>query len=448
MTQELTALLLATTQQATFDCGRLGKLTASQLRTMYPSATGLDYWKVAPAEPHLPNNLLAELIEKLGLLLADFIADDYIGYALPPYPSGAGRSRLKVEEFARIALRASAFIGPERVAALISGWAQGKPIQYQEHAVFGGLKVSQPLEWLDGARFATLPNSTAGIRDHLPWGSVEQFGVENFLGEVKLSILCEVRPALYSPRTINETLEVTWAYGKVQPFSFRMFCEALSLSCNHRVALKVGWSDYGDLVLFHPHFLGVGSYECGDGFFSSRAEISQDDLTRPRREGELTIQPHWKMELTQEHLARATDLLARLGPRPERRKSLRIAIDRWLRSKRDIDFTDQFIELRIALEALYATSDRDNLRFQVANHGAWHLGSDFAERSEYHRKLRKAYDHASKAVHGSEIEYSQEKRIQLAESQDLCRKGILKRLDESKEPDGNYWNELILGKDT
>ena len=227
-----------------------------------------------------------------------------------------------------------------------------------------------------------------------------------------------------------------------------MFCEVLSLSCNHRVALKVGWSDYGDLVLFHPHFLGVRSYECGDGLFGSRTEITPDDLIRPRREGELMVQPHFKVELTREHLTMATDLLAKLGPSWKRRKSIRVAIDRWLRSKRDIDFADQFIELRIALEALYVGGGRGGYTSQVANRGAWYLGSDFTERNEYHRKLRAAYGLASGAVHGDEIEYSQENRIQLAEAQDLCRKGILKRLDESKEPDGNYWNELILGKDT
>ena len=435
MRQELTTLLLAATQQANFDCGRLGNLTASQLRNMFHGATGLDYLNAVPAELHLPDDVLTELVRKLGLLLADFVADDYIGYALPPYPPG-GRSRLKVGEFVRIVIRTAGLIGPERVAALISGWAQGQPLQYQVNAVFGGLKISQPLGWFDGAYFATLPNSTAEIRDYLPWGSVGQFGVENFLGDVKLSIHCEVRPALYSPHTSNETLEETWAYGKVQPFAFKTFCEALSLSCNHRVALKVRWSDYGDLVLFHPLFYG-GGYEYGDGFSGSRTEINQDDLTRPRREGEL-VQPHLEVELTQEHLAMATDLLAKLGPRWERRKNIRVAIDRWLRSKRDIDFTDQFIELRIALEALYVKSDRQSKTSQIANHGARHLGSDPIERSEYQKKLRTVYELASKAVHEGEIEYSEKNRIQLAEAQDLCRKGILKRLDESKEPDRNY----------
>ena len=443
MKKELTELLLAATQQATFDCGHFGKLTAPQLRANV-KVPGHDYWKVSHPKPQLSDNLLADVIEKLGQLLADFVTDDNIGYALPPYSPGGGRSLLKLEEFARVIIRAAGLIGPERVAALVSGWAQGEPLQYQENAVFGGLKVQQPLEWFDGAQFATLPNSTDRIYGHLPRGSVEEYGVMNFLGDVKLSIHCEVRPALYSPLTNAGNLEETWAHGKIQPFALRTFCEALSLSCNHRVALKVGWSDYGDLVLFHPLFYEGGWHSHRDGFSGSRTEITQDDLTRPRREGELAIQPHFKMELTQEHLAMATDLLDKLSPMGDRRKSARVAIDRWLRSKMDIDFTNQFIELRIALESLYATSDRDPLRSQVANHGAWHLGSTFTERSEYHKDLRAAYDSSSRAVHGSEIEYSQENRILLSEAQDLCRMGILKRLDEAQEPN---WNELILGKD-
>ena len=167
MKQELTELLLATTQQATFDCGRLGRLAAPQLRANL-KVPGLDYWKVSPAKPQLSDNLLADVIEKLGLLLADFVVDDEIGYALPPYPPGGGRSLLKLEEFARVVIRAAGLIGPERVAALISGWAQGQPLQYEEYAVFAGPKLQQPLEWFDGAQFATLPNSTDRVHGHLP----------------------------------------------------------------------------------------------------------------------------------------------------------------------------------------------------------------------------------------------------------------------------------------
>ena len=58
--------------------------------------------------------------------------------------------------------------------------------------------------------------------------------------------------------------------------------------------------------------------------------------------------------------------------------------------------------------------------------------------------LRDAYHLGSKAVHASRFESSEETRKLLTDAQELCRKGILKRLDEDERPN---WNELILGKE-
>ena len=128
------------------------------------------------------------------------------------------------------------------------------------------------------------------------------------------------------------------------------------------------------------------------------------------------------------------------------RGSVDLAISRWMRSKRpDASLSDQFIELRIALEVLYLGGSVGELRFRLATHGAWHLGADFSERREYQQTLRDAYDLASKAVHAGDVENTRENRQLLTDAQDLCRKGILKWLYESEEPN---WNEMILGQGT
>ena len=116
-----------------------------------------------------------------------------------------------------------------------------------------------------------------------------------------------------------------------------------------------------------------------------------------------------------------------------------------MRSKRSADIVDQFIELRVALESLYLPGGRDGLRFQVSNHGAWHLGGDFCERCEIQKTLRDAYDVASGAVHADRVATVEKHRDLLLAAQNLCRRGILKRLDEDREP---RWNELILGGTT
>ena len=115
-----------------------------------------------------------------------------------------------------------------------------------------------------------------------------------------------------------------------------------------------------------------------------------------------------------------------------------------MRSKRQKGYVDKFIELRIALEALYlqGKGTRGEMGFRLANYGAWHLGADFAERRKYRTLLSRVYREASGAVHTAEVADTEANRELLSEAQDLCRMGILKRLDEGKAPD---WDELILG---
>ena len=117
-----------------------------------------------------------------------------------------------------------------------------------------------------------------------------------------------------------------------------------------------------------------------------------------------------------------------------------------MNSKRpESDLLDRFIELRIALEALYLKDRAGEMKFRLTTYGAWHLGGDLDERRKYHDTLRQTYDLASKAVHAGTLENTPENRELLKTAQDLCRDGILKRLKEGQEPN---WNDMILGVGT
>ncbi len=126
-------------------------------------------------------------------------------------------------------------------------------------------------------------------------------------------------------------------------------------------------------------------------------------------------------------------------------RKLKIAVDRWRRSMaEDAKLEDRYIDLRIALEAIYLkdfiNEHSQEMRFRLALFGAWHLGADFEERRSIRRALRDAYDAASKAVHDGELPKAMKPTLSTA--QDLCRRGILKLLREGPPDD---WGDLVLG---
>ena len=112
----------------------------------------------------------------------------------------------------------------------------------------------------------------------------------------------------------------------------------------------------------------------------------------------------------------------------------------------DAKLEDRYIDLRVALEAIYLqdfmNERSQEMRFRLALFGAWHLGEDFQERRSIRKALRAAYDMASTAVHEGELPNSVEPTLSTA--QDLCRRGILKLLREGP-PDN--WGDLVLGAD-
>ena len=148
---------------------------------------------------------------------------------------------------------------------------------------------------------------------------------------------------------------------------------------------------------------------------------------------------------------RVGEIMSAMAERNDDR--IRIAISRWCKSKETFrTLMDQFIDLRIALEALYLKDFKgehsQEMKFRLALFGAWHLGSNFQERGTIRRTLRKAYDVASSAVHGGELKFTESNRNLLSEGQQLCRRGILKLLEE-EPPDEwvDYWGDLVLGSD-
>ena len=128
--------------------------------------------------------------------------------------------------------------------------------------------------------------------------------------------------------------------------------------------------------------------------------------------------------------------------RGKSRENLELAMRRWMRSKRSGTDSDKLIELRIALEALYEIKELNEKGFRIATYGAWHLGEDFELRQEIWETLHKAYGDSSSAVQGRKPKHAAKDRELISSAQDICRDGILKRLEETETP---KWVEMILG---
>lgn len=411
--QELTELLRKVVEQASFYVQHQGTHQPSKFSDMYNRSINPDrHLLVSSTKTVLDENLKTEITQRLYPLFAEYIVDNRLGSSLA-YTLG-GDTEITVDEFALELVKAVAILGPERTTQLLCKWAAGEPSQYQTHAVLSGIGVEEPLELQEGVRFQTLPDSLNGLLAYLPSSDPRKFDHPDLTGKLKVTIDRQGGPALCKPPTERRS----WAYGPGPGELLYSLCEALSLTCNSHVTWKAAWSECDELRAFTLGTrLGITTRR---GFSNGNALLLQENLTE-------------------------LDSLLRKRPINRSEKGwMDIPISRWLRSKRRDSIANQFIELGIALEALYLTGSSGELGFRISNYGAWHIGADFSQRREYQKTLRKAYDRRSRAVHTGAVTPTEENRNLLTSAQDLCRKGILKRLDETEEPN---WNELILGKD-
>lgn len=396
---------------------KLRTLQPSELRDLYHDADPENQLKTLGVWPQLKGELIERLSDCLTLLLGEYIIGDRIGNGFVPF--GGGLADYEVTEFVSDAVRAAAIQGPDATVELLRKWAAGERAPYQMCAVLSGLTANESLDMEGGIRFTSLSASPGNAAVHLPPRSTLLYGLSDLRNGLKVSIDCTGGPAL---RRVEDTEppERSWAYGPLPENLLDILCEALSLVCDQYVRWWLEWVDCGEAKVFR---LGA-TY----------------GHSRRRDEG----QSYGTATLTKDDLPSVYDVLMKRLDGNRGGRALDIAIKRWMNSKGRTSLTDQLIELRIALEALYLDNSRSELGFRLATNGAWHLGASFGERREFHRTLRKAYELSSTAVHTGEVGHTAENQQWLTAAQALCRKGILKRLNETSPLN---WNELILGQE-
>ena len=418
--ENLAHIFESVSELATYDAGRSRIYSRTELRALSACNTENGRLEARLAQAKIPTQELQRILPKFRNLLGEFVnrQTDRIGNGLVGLAGGVREPTLS--EYVHTLIRAAAVLGGEQTAELLFGWIHGEPMSYRVISVLNGIAVDQPLRLNEGLQLYQLPLSSEKIVAHLPMMSIGFHSTNSVMGRVVLSIECEAGPALYCPsegETQFINLNHIWAGGQINSLSVDSFCEAMSLSCNGCIQRKFLWYDFGNLR----------------EFLSVQSGMSWTDA------------PHFggATNFNQEHFEFARKIHNVRSTKENSKPNLNTAISRWIKSKSsNSPFTDQLIDLRITLEALFLDNSKGEARFRLASHGAWYISQSADERKQNFQTLKQIYDLASRAVHGGNVKINDENEKLLEKAQDICRRGILMRLEERTEP---MWNDLIMG---
>ena len=343
----------------------------------------------------------------------------------------------RVDDFAKVLIRGAAILGIARLVEMLGHWIEERAVHYRTSAVLNGLYVNARLAPLPGIRIEPLPRSTDGVFGSLP--VLRGSSIEDYLGRTVLNIDSIARPAFFRPDDEGNGSVVQSEF--VSGVGTDTVCQALALEANTEVEAAFEWNDYEEA----SRFLSPGSRSSRSrrrGGVEARGigvSLRTNHISGVRS---VSIDEQKISDLSADSLK--SILLAMSG---QEEASVGVAISRWCKSKEGFrTLADQFIDLRIALEALYLknfdSKNRGEMKFRLVLFAAWYVGLNLEERKQIRETLSKAYDMGSMAVHGALVPSNVSNRALLSKSQELCRKGILKFLEEAVRKD---WADLILG---
>ena len=419
------------------DTKSLGRCQAAELRAIYEKGTWRsgEWGERLRIKPTYADGVAVHSASNINSLLDGYLDSDkgHIGHVLADSIDGCifgsvgangflRREKVStLNDFRDYLIIGAALLGSRRMAEHLSDWMAGKPLHYRTMALLIGARIDRNIKLESGIQIKKLSTSSKELPQSVPGlGSVAP---ATYLGGVVLCVDCQVAPALYKPEkygtgnwNIATDVQHSWA---LETASIDEFCETLSLSADGCIRSRQVWRDYGELEEFSA--------------LTSRSS----DLLKVI-DGRVVVEL-----LTQEHLRIAWDI-QNLRNGGKGKKGIGTAISRWVNSKRpESSLADQFIELRIALEALYLDGESNTeMAFRLATHGALYAGGAIEERRRNYEALREAYKLSSRAVHAGTLKDSSEIKGVLKRAQDLCRKGIVRSLRGDEAPN---WTDMILG---
>ena len=331
-----------------------------------------------------------------------------------------------LDHISRQVIKCATLTGAESTIELLAGWANGEPLTYTEVIVLDGIyQEEEYIEIQQGVRLMQL-----GSRRQLPVSVqeniVRQVSIEAGLGiqATMLHIDVSATPSILTAEEGRKYPHETPSVDKTKALdSPGLLLQALSLSLDASVKPTHSWISFDERVTLLTGCVNL---------LESYPHIEDLD--------------YFPSTLEQDALNRAKDIHNKLANQSGGKENDRmgVAIRRWMESRPLRNLVDDSIRIRTALENLFVDEGPSaELSLRVALRGAWYLGNDAAERRRYYDIIRRAYLLGSKAVHQGELPGNvADNRQSLEDALSVCRKAILKRLDDGDDPD---WTALVLG---
>ena len=383
------------------------------------------------AEPRLRDEGIKEdLTQAITQYFGHFIVDDRIQTASYVTFGGPGDG-FPLDVLLAHWLKIAVVKGAAFAAKAFADCVDGIPARIPKMTFLKGIHFQNDIEIDDGIRLVPTPNDERELPNYLPHLTPMRYspGPSDFTSSVILVVDHVISPVFANP-------EVVAGYPPDQltneggPFSRRavstefpnfnpwQFCEVLSLSADCHATAWVEW--------YHmdPNHLWSLSTSSGFSFYDRPQRSQSKDLDGEQiREATLLYKAHESLD-------------------EETSAWLQMPIYRWLQANVGQSFADQLIDLGIALESFYINDRSPEIRFRLAQHGAWYLGRCAEHRKRIARDLRHIYDQRSDAVH-SGLVVRNERTVRIQErAREYCRRSIVKAINEGKKPD---WADLIIG---
>ena len=260
---------------------------------------------------------------------------------------------------------------------------KGKQGFYQDIVSLEGIVVEKEMQVCEGVKLVPFPQSTIfEFEPYFPIGNSirdPRFARQTNMGKILfiidrplLSIFHKSSHESFDEMLIDdppfqiETDNIKFSnHDEVDSFR-ELFCQALSLACNSPVQIALKWWFLAEDDLFHPFPGGGVGYS--PRLFGGSVKAGQSEIDKAK--------------------CLYCDLI---NLNPKTQGKLKIAINRWIKSKTHQTPEDKILDLAIAFEALYLP-DSGESTFKLGVRASWHLGDGKTDREELLAVLRNSTD--------------------------------------------------------